>query len=53
MRTRWGYWSVFLGLGALVWLASVGAFTHPVYRLVVILAVLSWGGYVVWTPKSS
>ncbi len=53
MRTGLGLWSVFLVLGALVWLASVGAFSHPVYRPVVMLAVLSWGGYVVWTPKSN
>ena len=53
LRTGLGYWSVFLVLGDLIWLASVGAFTHPVYRLVLMLAVLSWGGYVMWTPKSS
>ena len=54
MRTGWRYWTVFLVLGALIWLAGVvGAFTHPVPRLVVMLAVLSWSGYVAWTPKSS
>ena len=51
MRTGRGYWTVFLVLGALVWLASVGAFAHPVYRLVVMLAVFSWFGDTVRTPK--
>jgi hypothetical protein len=29
MRTGLGLWSLFLVHGALVWLASVGAFSHP------------------------
>jgi hypothetical protein len=53
MRTRLGYWSMFLVVGALTWLAGVDALTNPVYRLVVALAVLSWFGYVMWAPKSS
>ena len=53
MRTGLGSWSVFLVLGALLWLASVGALTHPAYRLLLMLAVFSWFGYVVRTPKSS
>jgi hypothetical protein len=46
-------WPVFLVLGALLWLTSVGALTHPAYRLLLMLAVLSWCGYIVRTPKSS
>jgi hypothetical protein len=53
MRSGKGIWSAFLIFGALLWLASVGPFTHPAYRLVLMVAGLSWAGYVVWTPKSS
>ena len=53
MRTGLAYWSVSLLLGALLWLAGLSAFSHPVYQLVVVLAALSWCGYVVWTPKTS
>jgi hypothetical protein len=51
--TGLGYWSVFLVLGAFLWLTSAGALTHPAYRLVLMLAVFSWFGYIVRTPKSS
>jgi hypothetical protein len=44
-------WTVFLVLGGLVWLASAGVWSHPAYQLVLMLAVLSWFAYVVWTPK--
>jgi len=46
-------WTVFLVLGALLWLASVGVWSHPAYRLVLMLAVLSWFAYVVRAPKSN
>ena len=52
MRTGMGVWSAFLVLGALLWLTTAGAFTHPAYRLVVMLAVLSWAGYIMWSPTS-
>jgi hypothetical protein len=44
---------VFLVLGALLWLTTVGAWSHPAYRLLLMLAVLSWFGYIAWTPKSN
>jgi hypothetical protein len=44
---------VFLVLGSLLWLTSVGLWSHPAYRLVLMLAVFSWFGYVVRTPKSN
>jgi hypothetical protein len=46
-------WTALLVLGALLWLTSVGVGSHPAYRLVLMVAVFSWCGYVVWTPKSS
>ena len=45
-------WTVFLVLGALLWLASVGVWGHPAYRFVLMLVVLSWSGYVAWTPQT-
>jgi hypothetical protein len=46
-------WTLFLVFGALLWLTNVGVGTHPVYRLALMLAVFSWCGYVVRTPKSA
>jgi len=40
-------WTVFVVLGALLWLASTGVWRHPVYRLGLTLTVLSWFAYVV------
>ncbi len=48
-----GGWSVFLLLGVLLWLTSVGALTHPAYRLLLMLAIVSWCAYIVRSPKSS
>ena len=53
MRTGWRLWAVFLMFGALIWLAGMGPLAHPAYRLVLMLAALSWAGYIVRTPKSS
>jgi len=53
MRRGPVYWTVFLVLGALLWLASVGVWSHPAYRLVLMLAALSWSAYVVRAPKSN
>jgi hypothetical protein len=52
MRSGPALWTVFLVLGALVWIASLDAWGHPAYRLAVITAVFVWAGYVVWTPKT-
>jgi hypothetical protein len=43
-------WTVTLVLGMLLWLTSLGP-TGPAYRSVLVLATLSWFGYVVWVPK--
>jgi hypothetical protein len=40
-------WTVFVVLGALLWLASTGVWRHLVYALAVTLTVLSWSAYVV------
>ena len=52
MRSGRVLWMVFLVLGALLWLASIGVWSHPAYRMVLMLAILSWSAYVVWSPKS-
>jgi hypothetical protein len=53
MRTGLGDWTMFVVFGALIWLAGTGPLAHPAYRLVLMLAALSWAGYIAWTPKSS
>jgi len=52
MKRGPAFWTVFLVLGVLLWLTSVGVWSHPAYRLVLGLAVFSFAGYVVWIPKS-
>ena len=52
MRRGPAFWMVFLILGSLLWLTSIGVWSHPAYRLVLMLAVFSWFGYVVRIPKS-
>jgi hypothetical protein len=44
-------WTMFLVLGALLWLSSVGVWSHPAYRLVLALAIFVWSAEVVRTPK--
>ena len=46
-------WTVTLGLGALLWLATAGSSSHPVYRLALILAILCWAAYVVRDPRAN
>jgi hypothetical protein len=53
MRRGLILWTMFLVLGTLLWLTSVGVLSHPAYQLVLMLAMFSWFGYVVWTPKSN
>jgi hypothetical protein len=38
-------WTVFLVLGALIWLESIGSGSHPAYRLCLMVVTLSWFGY--------
>jgi hypothetical protein len=44
-------WTIFLVLGVLIWLASVGVWSHPVYRLVLMRAFLLWCAELVRTRK--
>jgi hypothetical protein len=44
-------WTVFLALGVLIWLSSVGVWSHPVYRLGLMLTLLAWCAEVVRTRK--
>jgi hypothetical protein len=53
MRRAPVFWMVFLVLGSLLWLTSVGVWTDPAYRLVLMLGVFSWFGYVVRIPRAS
>lgn len=48
-----GLWAMFLALGALLWLASVGVWRHPVYLLCLMVVSLSWFGHVASAPKSN
>src|SRR5215203_4046783 len=40
-------WTTFLILGALLWLASAGAWSNPTYTALTMLAAFGWAGYVV------
>lgn len=53
MRNSLGFWIVFLAIGALLWLSSIGVWSHPAYRLVLMVVMLTWFGYVAVNPKSS
>jgi hypothetical protein len=52
MRKGVALWTVFLVLGALIWLESIGVPSHPAYRLCLMVVALSWGGYAARAPKS-
>ena len=47
MRKGTGLWAVYLVLGALLWLASVGFSNHSVYMLCLMVVLFSWFGYTV------
>jgi len=51
MRKGVALWTVFLALGALIWLESTGVWTHPAYRLCLLVIAFSWFGYAARTPK--
>ena len=53
MRKGVALWTVFLALGALIWLESTGVWTHPAYRLCLLVIAFSWFGYAARTPKST
>jgi hypothetical protein len=48
-----GLWTMFLVLGVLLWLASVGVWSHPVYLLALMVVSLSWFSYAASAPKSN
>ena len=52
MRTGRMLWVTYAVLGALVYAESAGYWSHAGYRLALVSAVLSWAGWVVWTPKA-
>jgi hypothetical protein len=52
MQHRAVLWTTFLVLGALLWLSSVGVWSHPAYRLVLMLAIGVWSAEFVRTPKA-
>ena len=45
-------WTMFLVLGVLLWLSSVGVWSHPAYRLVLMLAIFVWCAEFVRTRKA-
>ncbi len=51
MQKSLGLWSMFAAFGLLLWLSSVGVGTHPVYRLVLMVAMLSWAGWFAAAPR--
>ncbi len=53
MRSSRGTWGVFVLLGIALYLSSVGFWSHPIYRMVLVLAFFIWSGYVMWTPHHS
>lgn len=53
MRKGIGLWTVFLILGGLLWLASVGVWSHPVYRLCLMVVSFTWFSYTASAPKSN
>jgi hypothetical protein len=53
MRKGVALWTVFLVLGALVWLESIAVPSHPAYRLCLMVIALSWFGYAARAPKTN
>jgi hypothetical protein len=45
MRKTFTFWAVFAALGVQLWLASLGIGGHPVYRMTLMIAMLSWAGW--------
>jgi hypothetical protein len=41
-------WAVFASLGVLLWLSNLGVGSHPLYRLSLMAASLSWCGWFAW-----
>lgn len=53
MRKGTALWTVFLLLGALLWLVSVGVWRQPLYRLILMVASLSWFAQTASAPRSN
>jgi hypothetical protein len=39
-------------LGGLLWLSSMGMWSHPAYRLSLMITMFLWFGWVVRTPRA-
>ena len=52
MRKPLALWTTCAAFGLLLWLSSIGVGTHPAYRLVLMLAMLSWCGWFVAAPRA-
>jgi hypothetical protein len=56
-RRRWTLprsallWTVFLVLGILFWLSSVGVWNHPAYQLILMSSMFAFCGWVVCVPE--
>lgn len=51
MRSGVLLWMVFLVFGILLWLSSVGLWSDPVYRLILMLAFFAYFACVVRAPE--
>ena len=40
-------------LGGLLWLSSIGVWSHAAYRLILMFTILVWSAWIVRTPKST
>ena len=53
MRRGVALWAVFLVLGALIWLESIGVGSHPAYRFCLMAVAFSWFAFAARDPKST
>jgi hypothetical protein len=51
MRKPLALWSMVAAFGLLLWLSSIGVGTHPAYKLLLMVAMLSWAGWFVAAPR--
>ena len=51
MRKPLALWATISAFGLVLWLSSVGAGTHPAYRLVLMVAMLSWCAWFIAAPE--
>ena len=51
MRKPLALWSTCAAFGVLLWLSSIGVGTHPIYRFILMVAMLCWAGWFVAAPR--